>query len=118
VAGAAVLERGTALRAVVSEICSLCNSGPPRDARSLKDQVSGRAPCAGPATGREPMTELLGVGIFVAAAMLLMALASRRQRLHGGSMRPEHGRLGQNEKPPEGWWWNGWRARSHNRGRW
>lgn len=61
------------------------------------------------------MAELIGLGIFVATAMVLVFLASRRQRLHGGSMRAEHGNLGRNETPPEGRWFPGRNLRSSGR---
>jgi hypothetical protein len=61
------------------------------------------------------MGDLILLGIFVAAAVVLIAVASRRQRRHGGSMRAEHGNLGRNEKPPEGRWFPGRNLRSSGR---
>jgi hypothetical protein len=61
------------------------------------------------------MAELIGLGIFVAAVVMLVFLASRRRRLHGGSMRAEHGNLGMYETPPEDRWFPGRNLRSSTR---
>jgi hypothetical protein len=63
------------------------------------------------------MANLILLGVFVAASAVLIALASRRQRRHGGSMRAEHGRLGLNEPPPEGRWFPGGVRGRHGMGR-
>jgi hypothetical protein len=46
------------------------------------------------------------MGILAMALVVVIALASRRQRLHGGSRRAEHGKLGQSEKHPDNWWFS------------
>jgi hypothetical protein len=46
------------------------------------------------------------VGIITLAFVVVTTLASRRQRLHGGSRRAEHGKLGQSEKSPDEWWFS------------
>ena len=46
------------------------------------------------------------MGILAMALVVVIALASRRQRLHGGSRRAEHGKLGQSEKQPDNWWFH------------
>jgi hypothetical protein len=46
------------------------------------------------------------MAILAMALVVVIALASRRQRLHGGSRRAEHGKLGQSEKQPDNWWFH------------
>jgi hypothetical protein len=52
------------------------------------------------------MADWILLGIVVAVFAVVIALASRRQRLHGGSRRAEHGKLGQSEKQPDNWWFH------------
>jgi hypothetical protein len=49
------------------------------------------------------MAELILLGVFVAGVVVLVAAASRRQRLHGGSRRPV-GNLGKKNPPHKDWW--------------
>lgn len=79
---------------MVSENGSVWHGGVSRDRRSLK----GRSRFGHQFVGHAPQGEIMSPGwivlaIFVALVVLLIALTSRRQRLHSGSRRVDQSRV-------------------------